>query len=385
MDKLQFKLPSINILALVFCLLCACQEVEPRAPILLGVVPVSMGAPEGIDIDNKSGRAYILNKGNHIGVLEDMDQIALLESSADLFVNPSDLAIDEDNNLVYVVNQLNDTVAIIQNTVVLGIIETAGTYPQAVAVEPESGWAYIVGPYRKGSAIGEGRVVEGHVTVLRGTEIVGDILLNGISLWHVAVDPVGGYIYVAGREDILDNSSGKYDSKGIVVVLRGLEEVGRIEIPYQINSMDIDSKSGQLYAIDGRNLYWFEQANLSGSMKIVKGNDYIKNLQVHPVTGDVYMVNWGSKTEAIVVRDGAVAARIEIGPSSLKMAMDPYSGNVYIADFWFNTMDVIHGTEVIATLDTGLYPYGIAVNGSNGRVYVSNTNEGTISIFGFEE
>lgn len=375
---------------LVMCLwmalfLVACVQEEPQIPVVITTIPVEIGAAEDIAINSRTGYVYIINKGNRVGVLKDLEQVALLETGTDLFVEPNDLAVDEEHNWVYVVNRADDTVAIIQNTEVVAIVEAAGRYPQEVAVEPNSGWAYVVGPYRTGSPLGGEAVIEGHVTVLDGPEVVGTILLEGIAAWHVTADPVDGYVYMAGSQ-LTDDSPIGHPEKGVIVIFKGLDEVARLETLLPVYTMDVNPKTGEVFASDGgHQLYHFKQGKLLTVTEVVEGNDSIRNLRVHPETGDVYLVNWGEQTEIVVVRGRNEIARIPVGGSSLKMAIDPMSGNVYVADFWFNTVAVIHGTEVTATLETGLYPYGIAVNPANGRVYISNTNEGTVTVLGFED
>lgn len=90
--------------------------------------------------------------------------------------------------------------------------------------------------------------------------------------------------------------------------------------------------------------------------------------------------------EVIVVRDMKTIKRIEdIGRSTRKMSIDSLTGNVYVADFRTDMVTVIHDTEVITTFDVGWYPYGIGVNPANGWVYVSNTNDDSVTVLGFRE
>ncbi len=377
---------------LVMCLcmalfLVACVQKEPQIPVIITTIPVEIGAAEDIAINSRTGYVYIINKGNRVGVLKDLEQVALLETGTDLFVEPNDLAVDEEHNWVYVVNRADDTVALIQDTEVVAIVEVVGRYPQEVAVEPNSGWAYVVGPYRAGSPLGGEAVIEGHVTVLDGPEVVGTVLLEDIAAWHVTADPVDGYVYVAGWQ-LTDDSPIGHPTKGIVVVLNGLEEVARYETIFPPQSgdhiMDVDQKTGNVFLIDDETIIQFSKGNLTDTIPMGKVG-YIRNLRVHPQTGDIYLVAWGEQTEVLVVQGKEITAKIPIEGTALKMAIDPVSGNVYVADFWFNTVTVIQGTEVIATLETGLYPYGIAVNSANGQVYISNTNEGTVTVLGFQE
>ena len=57
----------------------------------------------------------------------------------------------------------------------------------------------------------------------------------------------------------------------------------------------------------------------------------------------------------------------------------------YIANFNDDTVSVLNGNQAISTLEVGWYPYGIAVDSRNGWVYVSNTNERTVSVLGYDD
>jgi len=364
-------------------LLAACQKEEPHIPVTLAKVPVEIYGPTDIAVNPRTGYVYIIDYDNRVGVLKELEQAAVLEM--ELGASTNDLAVDEDRNWVYVVNKYGDSIAVIRDTEIVAIIEAAGRQPEKVAVEPNSGWAYVVGPYRKEPPHGEQPVVEGHVTVLNGPELVGAISLSDVATRHVVADPVSGYVYVAGWQATDDSPIGEA-IKGVIVVLEGLEEIARLETLLPVNALDVHPDTGEVYASGAdQQLYRFKQGELLDTIKVMEGNGSIRNLRVHPTTGDVYLVAWGTQTEAIVVRGMKVIARVPIGSSSLKTTIDPMTGNVYIADFWDNTVTVIHGTDVIATLETGLYPYGIDVNPTNGRVYISNTNEGTVTVLGFQE
>lgn len=369
----------------VVIFLVACSQVEPRIPVVLTTFPVEIGAPEDIVVNSRTGYVYIMNRGNRVGVLKDLEQVALLETSTDLFVEPNDLAVDEERNWVYVVNKDGDSIAVIKDTEVVAIVEAAGRQPEAVAVEPISGWAYVVGRYRQEPPRGEEPVVGGHVTILNGPERVGTISLGAISAHDVVVDPVHGYVYVAGWQET-DASPIGHPTKGVIVVFEGLEEIARLETLLPVNTLDVNPETGEVYASGAdQRLYRFKKGKLLDTIDLIEGNGSIRNLRVHPETGDVYLVAWREEAEVIVVRGRRVIARIPSEGSILKMTVDPVSGNVYVADFWYNTVTVIHGTEVIATIETGLYPYGIGVNAANGQVYIANTNEGTVTVLGLPE
>ncbi len=357
-------------------LLAACQKAEPRIPVVLATFPVEISGPTDIAVNPDTSYVYIINNANQVSVIKDLNEIALLETDSDRSVNNIDMAIDEVRGWVYVVNKYSDSVAVMRDTEVVAVLETAGRQPHEVAIDPQSGWAYVVSPYsRKTSSPGERPTTEGNVTVIIGTEIIGTIPLGEVRATHVVADPVHSYVYVG-------------TVWGTVIVLKGMEEIARYETGSSVNAMDVNSQTGDVYVTGGdQRLYRFKQGKLVDDVKVMEGDGSIGNMQVHPATGDVYLVTWGGfgDTKVVVVRGSRVIASIPVSASSSKMDIDPLSGNVYVADFWNDLVTVVHGTEVAATFETGWYPYGVGVNPANGRVYISNTNEGTITVLGFAE
>ena len=111
------------------------------------------------------------------------------------------------------------------------------------------------------------------------------------------------------------------------------------------------------------------------------------NLKVHPVTGDVYVVDFIAQEVAVVrLIDGQLQliGRVPAGWGANAAVIDPFTSHVYIANQSENTVTVIHGTEVIATLEVGWTPHGIGVNPTNGQVYVLNTQGNSVTIVGIE-
>lgn len=349
-------------------LLTGCRTETERIeqiPKIIATVPFEAGGPGTVAVNSQTGFVYILNPANHVGIFQDVEQVASIEIGR----RPSAVAVDENGGWVYVVSEYGDSVAVIRETELIATLPTAGRRPLDVAIEPESGWAYVVSGYEpvEGSI-----VVEGNVTVIHGTEIVGVIPLGRVLAKYVVADPKTGYVYVGGSRQ--------------VIVIRGLREIARHDVEYSINAMDINPTTGDVYAVGtGFQLYHFQEGEYISTYEVGDGRAGIRNIKVHPITGDIYTAFWGQETEAIIIRDGAEIGRAPVGPGGLKMAIDPLTGNVYVTDFWSDMVTAINGTEVIATFDVGWYPYGIGVNPANGWVYVSNTNDHTVTILGFEE
>lgn len=369
----------------VFLLLIGCQADPILEPTLLANVPFSVGRPDDMVFQPYNNNMYVTNKVNGVGVFNDMVEIGVVPTDD----TPIALAADAERGWVYVVNSYSDTVTIIQGTEVITTLETAGRDPRAVAVEAHSGWAYVVSPYKKIPPHGKKPVVDSHVTLISGTQIVGSVSLGNMAAVHVVADPLGGYVYVGGSgSDLVPDFSSE------VVVLQGKQIVARYDVGPDIMAMDVNPNTGDVYVLNlapDRNLTQFRAGQLIATMKVrsstLNQRSHLVNMRVHPITGDIYIADL-IQAEVIVVRDmQEIVALLPTGLGSLKMTIDPYSGNVYVANFKSNTVTAIHGTQVLTNINTGWFPYGIGVNPTNGRVYVSNTVDRvfTVTILGVEE
>jgi len=331
-----------------------------------------VGNPEDVAANSRTGHVYVIDGTRHVSVFQEDEHLAALPMKHNAI---SSLAVDEERNWVYVTNAYEDSIVVIRGTEVITTLETVGREPTDVAVEPESGWAYVVSGYRKLPPFGEPPIVEGNVTVISGDRVVGVVPLGDVVARHVVADPVNGYVYVGCV-------------KGDVVVLKGMEEVARFNVGSTATAMDVDPRTGEVYVLysapGDRSLSQFRRGELIATIGVESKGGAPRNLRVHPVTGDVYVVDF-TRQKVIVVRDMEVIAQVPVGWSPLKMAIDPLTGNVYVANFMDDTVTVIHGTEVLATIDVGWYPYGIGVNPANGWVYVSNTNDHTVTVLGFRK
>ena len=73
-----------------------------------------------------------------------------------------------------------------------------------------------------------------------------------------------------------------------------------------------------------------------------------------------------------------VTTTIGVGSNPWRVAVNPTNGNVYVTNFDSNSISVIDGSSntVTASIAVGVSPYDVAVNPNNGKVYVTNFNSG---------
>lgn len=95
----------------------------------------------------------------------------------------------------------------------------------------------------------------------------------------------------------------------------------------------------------------------------------------NPATGKVYTVD--SEAGAIQISDDAAGTtvRVKVGAGPVSIAADSSNGRAYVANAGDGTVSVIDGKNdtVLATVPIGANPYSIAADSTAGKIYVTRT------------
>ena len=111
-------------------------------------------------------------------------------------------------------------------------------------------------------------------------------------------------------------------------------------------------------------------------------------MAVNPATGQVYVANQTSGTVSVI--NGAtntVTATVPVGTNPEAVAVNPVTGQVYVVNQGSSptsggTVSVINGATnmVTATIPVGNFPQAVAVNAATGLVYVVNAFDATVTV-----
>lgn len=345
------------------------ETITMRVPQVIATRPVKMFGSNGVvAVDPCTGYAYVAGSA-HLTILKGADVIGELPIAVNDFRT---MAIDETRGLLYISNRDSDNVTVVRGIEQIGVVPTVGTDPSGVAVEPHSGFAYITSGY-KGRPLGN---IEGNILVISGTQVIDNIKLGQVFAEHVVADPLSGLVYVSAAHKVL--------------VLKDLHEIARYDLEVWVDSLDVNPRTGEVYALTHGTLYRFKDGRLIDSVFLVKNMGNVAPIHVNPVTGAVYVPHTGhdiTEGRVVVVQNMRVIGDVQVG-SRAALAPDPLTGIVYAANYEGdgpngNTVMAIDGTKVIATIKVGWHPYKIALNPANGWVYVSNSNDGTVTILGY--
>jgi len=280
---------------------------------------------------------------------------------------PIYLAADQKTNRVYVSNQADDTVSVIDGATnkVLSTVRV-GHFPNGVAVNPNTNTIYVA------------NLSSGSLSIINGTKLTTSTLRLGASPAKVAVNPFTNRVYVT-----LENQNGFLD------VISGGERklVASIPVPPYPLSVAVDTDSNQVMVAD------FLCG--CGQVSLVDGaTDAVMNTIKLPgasLVGGVAM-DWA--------HDRAYATDENSGFYVIDSIKGTVLGTVGGLDYP-NEVAAIPGTTLAVEPDTGSnraifidaltlrvkkrvrvgkFPTGVAVNAATRRVYVANRGSNTVSV-----
>jgi YVTN family beta-propeller protein len=99
-------------------------------------------------------------------------------------------------------------------------------------------------------------------------------------------------------------------------------------------------------------------------------------------TGKVYAVATKENAVLVFLADGSVISRIAVGNSPAAIAINAANDRIYVANSESGTISVLDGTtdSVITTLTVGPNPYVLAADSRSNKIYVSNTFSDQLTI-----
>lgn len=301
---------------------------------VIGTIRVGR-APQGLAINPMTDRIYVANQyNNNVSVIDGSTDKVL--ANVPVGRGPGVLAVNPKTDRIYVVNEDGNTVTVIDGLTNKPIARIP-TPPDSsdVAVNPETDRIYVVSSRN---------LTSGHLTVIDGaTDKVLATINAGASPGAAAVNPVTDRVYVAGGLDhltVIDGSTNKVIPAGAP---------GAIPAAFgSLKAIAVNPKTDKIYVAVG--------GEASDCVKVIDGN-----------TGATRTVNLPAHSYPVYLAD---------------MAVDPATNKIYAVSYNAGTLTVIDGVtdKVTATLDVGPTPQNVAVDLATGRIYASNYDSGTVTV-----
>jgi YVTN family beta-propeller protein len=103
---------------------------------------------------------------------------------------------------------------------------------------------------------------------------------------------------------------------------------------------------------------------------------------VNPGTGKVYAVDTDHGAVQVYSDENKQMHRVPVGAEPVSIAVNSANGRAYVANAGDGTLTILDGfsDSVLATVPIGSHPYSVAVNSTTGKVYVTHTFGDQLSI-----
>ena len=104
-------------------------------------------------------------------------------------------------------------------------------------------------------------------------------------------------------------------------------------------------------------------------------------IAVNPVTGEVYVADWYAN-HVTVLRDGAPRGVIDVGKSPSGVAVTPDGATILTADRDSDQVSVIDARSLarLATIKVGVRPFGVTIDAEGARAYTADVGSNTVSV-----
>lgn len=258
-------------------------------------------------------------------------------------------AVDTDQNAVWVVG-------------VDGVAKKVpvGTGPQAIAVNPKTGVAYV--------ANSESR----NVSILDGTSDA------TVATAHTAARP-----YAIAVDESTGNAYVSNTFSNMLTVIDGETHLATNIKTGSADAMVIDAKVGKVYLMgyESDTLTVLNTAN-GGISKLSTGAMHQWGMAVDSKTSMLYVTHVGDSNVATLNLRTNRQTIVPTGAIPCAIAINRGTSEVYVANYGDGTVTVIDETDgrVIATIAVGQHPQAIAVDEKQDLIFVANTKDNTMSI-----
>jgi len=302
-------------------------------------------------------------------------------------VNPSGIAVNENNNRIYVTNYTDGTVSVIDgntNTVIATVPVSGG--PSGIGVNPSTNKIYVAN-HSDGNP----------VTVLDGNTntVITNIPVN-INAFGVGVNPNTNRIYVSVQPNVtngpyIDVIDGSTDSViatipcgGILDPVRGVEagycSPSHVVIDPSTNKAYVHDYNAGVVVIDNTDTVVSAITGVGGG-----SNDFA--LGVNPNSRRLYVgssISLNVPLSVINLDTQETVTTVPLPNNSLPIGIGVNASinHIYIALFsgTFLVLDGATNTFIGEPLSISSYLGGVAVNQLTNRVYVTNQIDNTVTV-----
>ena len=282
--------------------------------------------------------------------------------------SPQAVAVDQDDDTVYVTNFSFNNVSVIDGRTGLRTDDTisAGSGPFGIAVDQDDDTVYVTNYFAN------------NLSVINARTRTASTVSTGNGPAGAAVDQDDDTVYVTNQ------------NSNIVSVISGQNPGG---------SSTIGVSGGQRsVALDQDDDSAYVTHHTSNTVSVISGRTRAVStiavgtnpfgIAVDQGDDTVYAANYASNTVSVINGRTRSVSAIPVGSQPSGVAVDQIDDTVYVTNFGSNNVSVLNGRTGLRTDDTIAVPggpYDVAIDNAGpnqGIVYVVSTNSNSISVIG---
>jgi YVTN family beta-propeller protein len=280
---------------------------------------------------------------------------------------PIYIAADQKTNRIYVSNQSDDTVSVIDGATnqVLAAIGV-GHNPNGIAVNPKTNTIYVA------------NLSSGSLSIINGTNWTASTLAIGSSPAKVAVDLLTGRVFVT-----LEDRDGFLD----VVDAKGLKIIAAIRVPAYPLGVAVDSSAHRIYVADflcgcGKISVVDNKTDKVVNTVHLPGASMVVGVALDPRNNFLYAADENKGLFVIDRTRGKVLGHVSDHSYPNEVTAIPGTTLAVEPDSASDRAVFVDGSTfaVKKRVRVGKFPTGVAVNVATRRVYVTNRLDNTVSV-----
>ena len=296
----------------------------------VSTVPAGLN-PAFVVVNPATGYAYVSNSNsNTVTVFYGYGE-GKKRKVVPVGTGPLRMAVNPNTNRIYVANCCDNTVTVIDGVTNSTVTIPVGTTPIGIAVNPVTNRVYVANDWSN-----DVTVIDGLTNQAIATLPVGE------APYSVAVNPVTNKVYVA-----VQGSGFSYAPGNVTEIDGATHEAVEIPAGLQPVLLAVNALTNKIYVAGG-------QSN-----------------------GDVTVIDGATRQTAHVAIPLGQFGFAGLG----SVAINEVTNTIYVTDFMSTNLIVIDGvTNELSLRPVPLYSSFVTVNPVHNRVYVSNSNDATVTI-----
>jgi len=277
---------------------------------------------------------------------------------------PQAIAVNPVTNKIYVANAGSNTVTVIDGATNIRATVNVGTSPQAIAVNPATNKVYVA---NHGSS---------NVTVINGADNSTASVSVGNGPQAIAVNTVTNEIYVANQTSNTVSVISGFDNSTLPPVSTGAGPT----------AIAVNASSNKIYVANAgdNNVTVIDAVDDLNTTTTVAAGTQPFAIAVNQVTNKIYVANRGSNNVTVI--NGTNNSPSTVTDATAKapsaVAINPVSNRIYVANQTSNGVTVIDGSNdtVATTTGAGTAPVAIAVDAITNMIYVADASSKNVTV-----